>query len=118
MASSRLRDDTCAYRRALKQSTDPLSYQLDPTKYINSRRCRMTLGIVGGNNVSTLTGEALVDTESELMNITRPASACPTMHYTPGRDYVRPNKTHLQDCQMINYKAVPGAVWAPPGPPL
>jgi hypothetical protein len=116
MASSRLKDDTCAYTRALKQSTDPLSYQLEPSKYINSRRCRHQLGLVGGNNVSTLTGEALVDTESELFNITRQASMCPSKQYVPGRDYAHTldDKTHLQACQTINYKAVPGAVWTPP----
>jgi hypothetical protein len=116
MASSRLNDDTCAYQRALKQSVDPLAYQLEPAKYIHGRRCRMTLGIVGGNTVSTLNGEALVDTESELFNITRPASLCPLKKYVPGRDYVRPDKTHLQSCQMINYKGTPGAMWTPPGP--
>ena len=119
MTSSRLKDDTCAYMRSVRQSTDPLSYQLEPAKYINSRRCRHTLGLLGGNNVSTLTSEPLVDTESELFNITRPASTCPTMKYTPGRDHANAlaGKTHLQDCQMINYKAVPGAAWSPPLPP-
>jgi hypothetical protein len=76
----------------------------------------MDLGIVGGNTVSTLNGEALVDTESELFNITRPASLCPLKHFVPGRDDAPVDKTHLQSCQLINYKAVPGAMWSPPGP--
>lgn len=117
MASSRLKDDTCAYKRALKQSVDPLAYQLEPSKYIHGRRCRMTLGVLGGNTVSTLNGEALVDTESELFNITRPASLCPLKHYVPGRDYPKNDKTHLQECQIINYKGVPGALWTPPENP-
>ena len=74
----------------------------------------MTLGIVGGNTASTLAGEALVDTESELFNITRPASLCPLKKFVPGRDGFKNEKDHLQSCQMINYKATPGAVWTPP----
>lgn len=117
MATGRLSDDTCAYRKAIRQSVDPLAYQLEPAKYIHGKRCRPVLGVVGGNNISTLTGEALVDTESELFNITRPASDCPDRKYMPGRDYVRPDKTHLKTCQLMNYKAVPGATWYPPMSP-
>ena len=116
MASSRLKDDTCAYARAVQQSVDPLAYQLEPSKYIHGRRCRMKLGIVGGNTVSTVKGDALVDTESELFNITRPASACPALKYMPGRDYVRPHKDHLHSCQLANLKGVPATVWTPPYP--
>ena len=115
MASSRLKDDTCAYQKALKQSVDPLAYQLDPTKYVHGRRCMMTLGTLGGNTVSTLSGELLVDTESELLNITRPASDCPRKKYVPARDgFGGMKKSHLGACQLVNYKAVPGAVWVPP----
>lgn len=114
MANSRLNDDTCSYQKALKQSIDPLQYILEPSKYIHSKRCRMDLGIVGGNTVSTLAGEDLVVTESELLNITRPASRCPSKKYVPGRDYVRPDKVHLNTCQLINYKTVKGAEWVPP----
>lgn len=115
MASSRLKDDTCAYQKALKQSVDPLAYQLDPTKYIHGRRCMMKLGTLGGNAVSTLAGQELVDTENELFNITRPASNCPLNKYVPARDgFDGLKKKHLGACQIVNYKAVPGAVWVPP----
>lgn len=117
MASSRLSDDTCTYRRAVKQSVDPLSYQLEPAKYIHDRRCMMQLGIVGGNTVSTVSGEALVDTESELKNITRRASKCPSKKFSPSRDGPGSQRDHLQSCQIINYKSVPGATWTPPTPP-
>lgn len=114
MASSRLKDDTCEYARAVKQSVDPLSYMLDPTKYIHGRRCRMQLGIVGGNAASTVRGLALVETENDLFNITRHASRCPTKKFTPGRDNLDKPKDHLRSCQLANIKGIPGAMWEPP----
>lgn len=107
MSSSRLRDDVRAYRKALRQSVDPLSYQLEPAKYIHSQSCRPVLGILGGNNVSTV--PSMVDAESTLWNITRPAA----YDAKPGRDNDTQLK-HLTSCQFQQFKAMPGAVWDTP----
>ena len=111
---NRLSHDACTYRRSVQQSVDPLAYMLEPAKYVHDRRCMMRLGVVGGNTVSTLKNEDLVDTESDLMNITRPASKCPADQYGPHLDRSGEEKVHLQPCQIVRYKAVPGATWVPP----
>ena len=108
MSSSRLRDDVGAYRKALRQSVDPLSYQLDPAKYVHSKSCRPVLGILGGNNVSTV--QSMIDAESTLWNITRPAS----YDALPGRGDNLETKQHLQSCQFQQFKMMPGAVWDTP----
>lgn len=115
MASSRLRDDVSAYRRALRQSVDPLSYQLNSDKYVHAKRCRPVLGIMGGNNVSTIEGVALVDAESDLFNITRPASLDPRKGHVPNKDVdILAKKKHLNECQFQQFKRMPGAIWDPP----
>jgi hypothetical protein len=125
MSSNRLRYDTCAYEQAIKQSTSPLSYTLDTTKFDNCSKCRMQLGLVGGNNVSQIAGN-LVDLENDLRGQTRKNSDCPSKQYQSacplnaggpcnvnsipyGNDCKRRINTqpvHLQPCQMIRYKPV------------
>jgi len=73
MASTRLTSDTCAYKERITASTAPLDYSLYTGKYENCTKCRVELGIVGGNNVSLFSGN-LVDLESDLRGQTRPAS--------------------------------------------
>ena len=129
MSSNRLKFDTCAYKKSLDQSVGPLSYVLNPMKYENCNKCRMELGIVGGNNVSQIQGN-LVDLENDLRGQTRAASLCPDKHYQPNccdeiGDSCQPNSItipgnacgqnrtidtkllHLPPCQMIRYKPVP-----------
>jgi hypothetical protein len=114
MSHNRLSDDSCTYGKALRQSIDPLAYTLDPIRYEHCSTCRMRLGTVGGSTVSHVSGAMLVDTESELRNQTRAASRCPENKYVPGRDYVVSGMRHLPECQMVHYKPVPAARWAPP----
>ena len=120
MNFNRLTYDQCAYDKALKQSTDPLSYIINPIKYENCQKCRMELGIVGGTAVSHITGN-LVDLENDLRNQTRPNTHCPTYKFAPrsdgfvqGKEYIKPvtyplidtTPKHLPPCQMINYAPV------------
>lgn len=120
MNFNRLKYDDCAYDKALQQSTDPLSYVINPIKYENCSKCRMELGVVGGTAVSHITGN-LVDLENDLRNQNRPNTHCsaykfapPTEGYLQGREYIKPvthpkidiTHQHLQPCQMINYGAV------------
>lgn len=109
MTSSRLRDDASTYRKILRQSVDPLSYVLDPSKYVHTQTCRPVFGILGGNNVSTVPN--MVDAESTLWNINRPA------RYDAAAQDDRALGAavhHLGSCQFQTFKTVPGAVWTPP----
>ena len=76
MSSNRLPYDTCAYKTALKQSTDQLSHIIEPNRYYHCNQCRNELGLIGGNNVSQIRGN-LVDLENDLRGTTRNASLCP-----------------------------------------
>lgn len=130
MSSNRLTYDQCAYKKTLQQSTNPLSYVLNPMKYENCNKCRMELGVVGGTAVSHIKGN-LVDLENDLRGQTRAQSLCPDKLYqkpcgagadinkcsptsiTTHRNICDPPTTlntellHLRPCQMIRYKPVP-----------
>jgi len=127
MSSNRLSYDQCAYQKTLEQSTNPLSYVLNPIKYENCNKCRMELGIVGGTAVSHIKGN-LVDLENDLRGQTRAQSSCPDRQYQkPCNDLnscnpksIATHRTlceppsmlntellHLPPCQMIRYKPVP-----------
>lgn len=123
-AFNRLTYDTCSYSKDLQESVAPIDYVLDPIKYEHCGKCRMELGIVGGTAVSHVNGN-LVDLETDLFNITRPATRCPKFQYHPtppgdpivtttdchpGRPVNRPIPTemqHLKPCQMVTYPEVP-----------
>lgn len=116
--------DTCAYSKALSESVAPIQYVLNPLKYEHCGKCRMELGIIGGTAVSHISGN-LVDLENDLLNITRPATRCPSYQYAPtqpgqpiqSRAYPMPGRhapkdidaslVHLRPCQMVEYAPVP-----------
>jgi hypothetical protein len=130
MSSNRLSYDQCAYKKTIQQSTDPLSYVINPIKYENCNKCRMELGIVGGTAVSHIKGN-LVDLENDLRGQTRSSTNCPEKLYqkTCGSDVdmhkcqpknipinrnicdqptlLNTELLHLPPCQMIRYKSVP-----------
>jgi hypothetical protein len=68
--STRLIYDPCAYRQDLKQSTDPLAYQLYAGKYYNCDGCRPEGGKFTDNPL------VLVDIESELKLLNRINTNC------------------------------------------
>ena len=115
MSSNRLIYDTCSYKKELQESVSPYFYQMYPGKFENSSKCRIELGVVGGNNVSIFSGN-LVDLESDLRGQNRPASNCPKYQYKPdcsggkGVDGLpcRPhaNLVNLPTCQMVRYPPV------------
>lgn len=132
MSSNRLRYDTCAYKAELTQGTNMLSYLLDPMKFENCKKCRMELGVVGGNEVSQIKGN-LVDLENDLRGQTRLNTKCPSKKFqwnaqsgvggsepspvskdifypkSPFKNELRINTEmkHLPPCQMIRYDPVP-----------
>lgn len=74
--SARLRYDPCAYNKDLSESVGPYAYSMFDGKYENCSRC------VYDHYTRPFDGD-VVDVESELHNITRPASSCPSRKYNP-----------------------------------
>jgi hypothetical protein len=75
--SARLNYDPCAYNKRLTESTGPYAYSVYDGKYENCSRC--TLG-----GYPRPFAPDFVQVESELYNITRPSSKCPSRKYHPG----------------------------------
>jgi hypothetical protein len=57
-------------------------YTMIPQKFYHPNAGRNALGLVGGNDVSLITGN-MVDLESDLRNITRDLSKAPAKQYHP-----------------------------------
>ena len=82
MSSNHLRYDPAAYTQYLKESQNVGCYQMYSGKFVNKNQCRIGFGILAGNDVSLYRGN-MVDLESDMMGITRPASLCPKNKYMP-----------------------------------
>ena len=69
---------------AATRPTDTISggYTLIPQKFYHPNASRNALGLVGGNEVSLVSGN-IVDLESDLLGITRSASKAPQRQYQP-----------------------------------
>ena len=92
---SRLPFDNCTYKHNLKQSIGPGDYMLG-TPQMNCRMCFSTdpaLRVASG--VSKCANIPIIDVDSELKNITRPASDCPSEKYFPGAG---------KQCNLQNYQ--------------
>jgi len=113
-----------------QQSADAYSYVLIPEKFENPNKCRNALGMVGGSEVSHITGN-IVDLESDLFGITRLQSKCNSKQYVPscplgGKDcpdypadikfqdketgevrQVNTKPRHLPTCQTWSYPGTP-----------
>ena len=74
--STRLQYDNCAYNKVLSESTGPYTYSTYDGKYENASRC------VYDRYTRPFDGE-IVDVDSELRNINRYASNCPSKKYNP-----------------------------------
>jgi hypothetical protein len=85
-AMSKLRYDFCTYETDLRQSVGPGQYLL-ATPWPNCSPClasdsRVQLG-TGGVSTCAAAQSPIIDVESELYNLSRPASGCPARKYTP-----------------------------------
>ena len=112
MSSNKLIYDESEYKKRLQESTGPLAYQLDIEKYENKKKCRVELGLLGGNNVSHIRGN-IVDLEGELKGLTRPSAQpgqCPDTLYKPNNSNkikIRSrgsNKESVLDTNMVHQK--------------
>lgn len=65
-----------------QQSEGMFGYTQMPVKFEHPQKCRNALGLVGGSEVSNISGN-IVDLESELLGITRAQSKCIARQYQP-----------------------------------
>ncbi len=65
-----------------QQSQDIFAYTQISQKFEHPQKCRNALGLVGGSEVSNISGN-MVDMESELLGITRSQSKCISRQYKP-----------------------------------
>src|SRR3989338_735769 len=80
----RLAYDPKTYATAIKQSTDPLNYRLDPSYCVICNPYRPTNpGYIGKIGVSLDGQKSLVDVESELLLLNYPGSRDPGQKYNP-----------------------------------
>ena len=106
MSFNRLNYDTCAYKQDLYQSVGPGEYRLteppntDDICFAESPHIRLQY-----QGVSVPQDKPLIDVDSELMNITRAASACPSRKYIPDGTQCgltnpmdNEKKNHAKDC--------------------
>lgn len=117
MSFNRLMYDTCQTAREQNESVSILSYVLNTDRFENPKKCRHTLGLVGGTAVSHIQGN-MVDLESDLRGQTRFQTKCAARQWMPlveeggqiKNDKTAPIDTrmkHLPACQMFAYRAVP-----------
>lgn len=64
------------------QNVGMFAYTQTPLKFEHPDKCRNALGLVGGSEVSNISGN-LVDLESDLLGITRAQSKCIARQYQP-----------------------------------
>ena len=75
-SSNRLRYDECAYSKTLSESLSPYSYMMYDGKFENTEKCKK-------DKFWHPYDINVVDVESELKNISRPATKCPSLKYNP-----------------------------------
>ena len=77
-ALTNLKYQSCAYAVDLKQSVDPLNWNMYIGKFENCNKC-----VFDEKNFWHPFDGPIVDTESELKGISRRASKCPSLQYSP-----------------------------------
>ena len=82
MSFNRLNYDTCSYKHVLRESIGPGEYQLG-TPAISCDPCfpKDPSYRLQRSGVSVSSKEPLIDIDSELMNITRTSSNCPSKKF-------------------------------------
>ena len=74
--SNRLIYDNCAYQKQLYESVAPINYMINLTAHENCNKCIH-------DHFWLKQDPQIVDTESELLNLTRPLSKCDSFKYNP-----------------------------------
>jgi len=101
MSSNRLNFDTCQYKQKISESIGPGNYMIN-TPPISCDSCYPYSPSIRlqRQGASVDTTKPLIDIDSELLNITRPASKCPSRKWIPNNCTDRPASqlTHFRDC--------------------
>ena len=105
MSLNRLRNDPCTYTHDLKQSLGSADYMLNEPN-IECRTCfNPDPNFRMANQMRRSTGDSvcssLIDMDSELKNITRPATNCPRKKYLPGMNSC--TLQHFPDCESRDF---------------
>lgn len=84
MSFNRLNYDNCSYEQTLLESEGPGAYKLMTPANVN-KPCLAADPYIRAQYMGSKhhPGSSLIDVDSELMNITRPASDCPSRKYIP-----------------------------------
>ena len=97
MSSNRLIYDRCAYATEIKESTEPLEYNLFLGKFENCKQCPV------GNYPNILPFGPRTATESELWGIDRLATNCPDKKFQANSHYNNPPLSAAIMCESIYY---------------
>jgi hypothetical protein len=108
MSFNRLNYDTCSYQHSLAESVGPGEYMLTEPPNVNEPCFAQSPQIrLQRQGVSVAQNMPLIDVDSELMNLTRPATNCPSRKYIPDGNQcnesrkleeAKNNLTHGNDC--------------------
>lgn len=99
MSFTRLDHDDCTYKHVLAESRGPGTYMIGTPRNDCTGCFFSAPGVFVDRYGAATCSEGVVDVDSEVMNITRRASRCPSDKYIPGRDGM-PCKAKLpaKDC--------------------
>jgi len=97
MSSNRLTYDRCAYATEIKESTEPLEYNLFVGKYENCKTCPV------GKYTNVLPFGPKTNTESELWGITRHNTKCPSKKYQAESQFKNAPLSAAKMCESIYY---------------
>ena len=90
---NRLDYDKCAYAKFVEESTEPLDYLMYQGKHINDTKC--------GEHPNMLEIPSRVGGESELRNLDRLASKCPSKKFFPNDKVEEVKATNPKICERI-----------------
>ena len=106
MSSNRLIYDKCAYAAEIKESTEPLHYNLFAGKYESCKQCTV------GDFTNNLPFGPKTDTESELLGLTRPSTKCPSLKFDGTKKFNNVKFSPAIMCQGI-YQLTPNNLVRP-----
>ena len=92
---SKLSYDRCAYQKKIYQSVEPLGYMLYAGAYENCNKCRQ-------DKFWRPFDKDIIDTESDLKNITRRNTKCPQYKYSPNQKKSYPTVLPSELCPIVH----------------
>lgn len=104
MSFTHLDYDPCTYQTNLTQSVGPGDYMIATPASQCSTCLPVDPWLQGGGAVSRCRDHSLIDVDSELHNLSRPATNCPAGHYRPSSQPYCGARVDFPDCrtQMLS----------------